>query len=268
MSVARSLLSPSQPIWAEHWDGRVASGKCQRPIGLDEVARWGTVLDVQWSVVQSGCAWHRVVLAWALGLCLLGAKGKGCDVLRMHLAGGPDGLGEARGTVPGWRDGGLVKVKESRMHILPWGGTTPGTSYKLVYKLGAAQLESSLPERPEVCWWTSSWTQAISVPLWWSKQPLELHCQQDEERVLPLHWALGGHSWSGGFSSSSEQGMGIQEGPQEHLDVGAQAASWDCSALRRLRGTMCKCWMGGMETGSESAEWCPETEQGTTGISS
>lgn len=48
--------------------------------------RWGgrTGDCPGWLVVQSGCAWHRVVLGWALRLCLLGAKGQGCDVLRMH----------------------------------------------------------------------------------------------------------------------------------------------------------------------------------------
>lgn len=66
MSRARPPLSPSQLIWVEGWDGRDACGKCQRPIGLDAVAGAGTVLDVQWCVVQGGCAWDGVVLGWAL----------------------------------------------------------------------------------------------------------------------------------------------------------------------------------------------------------
>lgn len=52
----------------------------------------GTTLDVQWSVVQSVCAWDRVVLGWALGPVSLGCQGEGCDVLKIHQARGPDGL--------------------------------------------------------------------------------------------------------------------------------------------------------------------------------
>lgn len=120
MSAARPPLSPSQPIWAEHWDDRDASGKCQRPIGLDGVAGAGTTtLDVQWSVVQSGCAWDGVVLEWALGPVSLGCQREGCDVLSMHHARGPDRLGEAGGTVPGWRNGGLVKVTQAESTSCP-----------------------------------------------------------------------------------------------------------------------------------------------------
>lgn len=239
MSVARSLLSPSQAIWAEPWDGRDASGKCQRPLGLDGVAGLGTVLGVQWSEVQNGCAWHRVVLGWALGLCLLGAKGQGCDVLRMHHKGGPDG-DRVRLEEP-CQGAELEALWRSAkpMHVLPWGGTTPGTSLCC----GLPSWKAACQKRP----WCAGGHQVEHKPS---------VCPRGEAKSL---WSCIASSVSREFFLStepweatagvvgSEQEMGSQEGPQENLDVGAQAVSWDCSVLRRLRGALPMCTSVGWE---------------------
>lgn len=52
-------------------------------------------------------------------VCWVPKGSSGCDVLRMHHAGGPDGLDEARGTVPSWRNGGLVKVNKAECTSCP-----------------------------------------------------------------------------------------------------------------------------------------------------
>lgn len=192
MSVARPPLSPSQPIWAELWDGRDASEKCQRSIGLDGVAGAG----LSWMCSGQRCrvavpGWYR---GGRWGPCLLGAKGKGCDVLRVHHMGGPGGPGEG-GTVPGWRNGGLVKVSKAKQCTSALGWNSP--RHQCV--LEAAQLENSLAEK------------ALGVLVDTQvEHNLELHCQQGEQGALPLHSA---YSWSGGLTSGlSEQEMGNQEG--------------------------------------------------------
>lgn len=97
----------------------------------------------QWCrLAVPGTGWYR---GGRWGLSLLGARGKGTDVLRMHHAGGPDGLGEAGGTVPGWRSGlgRPCEGQQSQMHILPLGWKSP--RYQDV--LGAAQLGNGLAEK-------------------------------------------------------------------------------------------------------------------------
>lgn len=239
VSVARSLLSPSQPIWAERWGGRDASGKCHRPIGLDGVAKLGTALGGWWCrVAVPGTGWYwgghwgcvcwvpkdRAVMCW------------GCTSRRAWWTGWGQ---RNRGRLERWRP---CEGQQSGMPILPWGITTTGTS--LFW--GLPSWKAPCQKRTWVCWWTPSWAQAISVPPWWSKESLELHCQQSEQGV-PSTEPWEATAGVVGSALGSEREMGSQEGPQEHLDVGAQAVSWVSSALRRRRDTLPTCTSVGWE---------------------
>lgn len=107
------------------------------------------------------------------------------------------------------------------MHILPWGGTIPGTS---------------------LCCGLPSWKAACQRRPWWGGGRQVEHkpsvCSHGEAKSLwsciassvSREFFLSTEPWEAtagvvGSALGSEQEMGSQEGPQEHFDVGAQAGS-------------------------------------------